>query len=293
MIRFMLPRTRAFSLTALSFFSLAHAQQAGPGGRRSNAHGDPLPPDAVARIGTTRLRHAAYVASLAFSPDGKRISAATIWFDLGVWDAHTGQALAFRSSRREKGLFRPSVSPDGSLFAGRTDNGELGVQQALSGKIVHRFAGKKELCEGLVFSRDNRWLASADRDGNTYLWDLQSGQLAHQIKAKPPGTFDDFCHAFTPDGGIFIQALGRHHVLERAYREGTAAHQFQRGEQMARKRGRVTRWQAAGNPHCLRPSRSLGDPDGTTCANNCRAVERCWAGIFARWQTCRYRPGYR
>ena len=130
-----------------------------------------------------------------------------MWFDVGVWNARTGQSLAFRSSRQEKGLFRATVSPDGSLFAGRTDNGELGVQESLSGKILQRFAGKKELCEGLVFSRDNRWLASADRDGNTFLWDLRAGKLAHQFKAKPPDVFDEFCHAFTPDGGIFIQSI--------------------------------------------------------------------------------------
>src|SRR5207248_4357548 len=65
---------------------------------------------------------------------------------------------------------------------------------------------KKDICEGLVFSRDNRWLASADRDGNTFLWDLQTGKLSHQFKTKPQDTFDDYCHAFTPDGTVFIQA---------------------------------------------------------------------------------------
>jgi WD40 repeat protein len=172
---------------------------------RTDRYGDPLPEGAVARIGTTRLRHAAAVTSLAFWPDGKRISSASMWFDVGVWDARTGQSLAFRS-REEKRLLRAAVSPDGSLFAGRTDNGELGVQEALSGKILHRFAGKKDLCDGLVFSRDNRWLASADSDGNIFLWDLQSGKLAHQFKTKPQDTFDHFCHAFTPDGKVFIQA---------------------------------------------------------------------------------------
>ncbi len=206
MIRFVLRATLALSLAALSFFSLAYAQQAGKGRPATDAHGDPLPPNAVARIGTTRLRHAAYVSSLAFSPDGKHISSSTIWFDVGVWNARTGQSIAFRSSRQEKGLFRATVSPDGSLFAGRTDSGELGVQESLSGKILHRFAGKKDVCEGLVFSRDKRWLASADGDGNTFLWDLQSGKLSHQIKAKPRDSYDEFCHAFTPDGGVFIQA---------------------------------------------------------------------------------------
>src|SRR5947208_1991665 len=135
MIRSVVLATLASALTALSFFSLAQAQQAGTERRATDAHGDPLPPDAVARIGTTRLRHAAPISSLAFSADGKRISAATLWFDVGVWDARTGQALASRSSRQQTGLFRATISPDGSLVAGRTDNGELGVQESLSGKV--------------------------------------------------------------------------------------------------------------------------------------------------------------
>ena len=98
---------------------------------RTDRYGDPLPAGAVGRVGTIRLRHASDVTSLAFSPDGKRITSATLWFDVGVWDARTGQALAFRSSRQQTGLFRATVSADGSLCAGRTDDGELGVQELL------------------------------------------------------------------------------------------------------------------------------------------------------------------
>lgn len=87
-------------LLAMCNVSLIEPARAQDKEKTSNTdrYGDSLPGGAVARIGTTRLRHAAYVSSLAFSPDSKRISSATIWFDVGVWDACTGQSLAFRSS---------------------------------------------------------------------------------------------------------------------------------------------------------------------------------------------------
>jgi WD40 repeat protein len=206
MLHFLRLATLGVSLVVLPVLPSAEPQQGRPRRSLTDAEGDPLPADAVARIGTTRLRHAAEVTSLAFSPDGKRLSSATLWFDVGVWDARTGQGLAFRTSRQGKGLFRATVSPDGSLFAGRTDEGELGVQEALSGKFLHRFATKKERCVGLVFSRDNRWLASAEGDVSSYLWDLQTGKLVHQWETRPRASFDALCHAFTPDGAVFIQA---------------------------------------------------------------------------------------
>src|SRR5262245_808600 len=86
MIRFWLRAKLALSVTVLCFFSPAGAQQVGTARPATDAQGDPLPPDAVARIGTTRLRHAASVSSVAFSLDGKRIASSTIWFDVGVWD---------------------------------------------------------------------------------------------------------------------------------------------------------------------------------------------------------------
>ena len=77
-----------------------------------DSHGDPLPPGAVLRIGTQRLRHGAIVA-VAWSPDGKWVASATSANrsaqSVRLWDSTTGQAglsnAKSRSRRPRRGLF--------------------------------------------------------------------------------------------------------------------------------------------------------------------------------------------
>jgi RNA polymerase sigma factor (sigma-70 family) len=60
-----------------------------------DAFGDPLPPGAVARLGTVRFRTADFPKHLAVSPDGKQI-ASTAFLQhtrLAVWEADTGRPI--------------------------------------------------------------------------------------------------------------------------------------------------------------------------------------------------------
>src|SRR4051812_5313032 len=72
------------------------AKCAGPHATEAKAgNGDvlALPPGAIARLGSSRMRHGAWVKDIAYSPNGKRL--ASVGYDDAVqgWDAETGQPL--------------------------------------------------------------------------------------------------------------------------------------------------------------------------------------------------------
>ena len=62
---------------------------------KQDRYGDPLPPGAIARLGTIRLRHEANMTTgVAFSIDGKWMATATNNApDINVWNIATGERV--------------------------------------------------------------------------------------------------------------------------------------------------------------------------------------------------------
>src|SRR4051812_29735469 len=84
---------------------------------RLDALGDPLPPGAVARLGTLRLRQGDgfAVQLVLFSPDGKAILTASVpWPQIHLWDAATGKELRPLAGAGKHPVAAAAFSPDGT-----------------------------------------------------------------------------------------------------------------------------------------------------------------------------------
>jgi WD40 repeat protein len=148
---------------------------------RIDRYGDPLPPGAIARLGTVRLRHPNDVQGVVFSPEGKRMAS---WGGDGavrLWDIASGKLLAVLAGHHA--LVRSvSFSADGRSILSASGDGTVRIHN-LSGKSARsiRFAelgrtGKYAL------SPDGKWLAVADRYGPAlFLWDLSTGKRRHKL----------------------------------------------------------------------------------------------------------------
>src|SRR5262249_44330910 len=117
----------------LGYLCRGHGVAAEKQGIRNDSQGDALPTGALARLGSTRLRHAMDGDLMpAFSPDGKTIITAGT-NSLRSWDAATGKVLWQRTENHS-----PSASlfsPDGRLLMTR-DRDSITLLDPATGRLV-------------------------------------------------------------------------------------------------------------------------------------------------------------
>src|SRR5262245_2802527 len=99
---------------------------------RTDWHGDPLPPGAVARIGTLRLYNGSQFSGLLYAPDGKTLISSGLHDTVHCWDAATGKELCHLRTGWVNSL---ALSPDGKrLAAAAYDRPTIQLWDAASGK---------------------------------------------------------------------------------------------------------------------------------------------------------------
>jgi WD40 repeat protein len=178
-------------------------------------YGDPLPKGALARLGTTRLRHESMVYALAFSPDGKTLATGGQDRDIVFWDVASGKEVR----RWPAGVMATrtlAFSPDGKqLVAGGMD-GAIRFYNPTTGKQERVLAGQhNQWVLSLAFSRDGKQMLSADQVGVVLLWDLDKNQVVRRFTGTRNGQESV---SFLPDGKSFVVAWqdGTAHQIEAA-----------------------------------------------------------------------------
>jgi RNA polymerase sigma factor (sigma-70 family) len=150
--------------------------------RKADRLGDPLPADAVARLGTMRLRHGDLVRRVGFFPDGKALISAD-WHGVHVWDAATGQHQRRFGDTRGRQFQSIAFSADAQTVALTMSDGDIDIWDAPTGRLLRQFRAGR--FPSVVLSPDGKTLAVLDHDNTDRdalkLWDAISGKELYRL----------------------------------------------------------------------------------------------------------------
>jgi RNA polymerase sigma factor (sigma-70 family) len=187
-----------------------------------DAQGDPLPPAALARLGTIRFRTPGGIDSLAFSTDGRALAAACNDRTVVVFDPATGKQIEQAQGHKEwNGLVR--FTRDGKHLLLEDAQSAILWDRA-AGKEARRFETKDQrrfYCIDLA--PDEKTLAAVADDRMLHVWDVASGAELRQFKLPEEWAAPMF---FLDEGkSIAVLSMGRRVIVFDA-KDGTERRRF-------------------------------------------------------------------
>ena len=123
-----------------------------------------------------------WIASLAFSPDGKILASVGSNPNISLWDVETGQRLHTLTGHTGFLLNSVVFSPDGKTIASVGHGNIFHLWNVETGQTLHTLTGHTGYdVLSVVFSPDGRTIASGSGDGTVLLWDVAPSQLREDV----------------------------------------------------------------------------------------------------------------
>ena len=172
--------------------------------QRLDIYGDPLPPGAVARFGSLRLKHSQPgVNAVCYSADAKMIASGGEDRTVRLWEAETGKLIHVFEGHRFP-VTSVAISPKGDMLASGSERGGLMVWNLKDYSVLYEDSvfGRGEM--KLSFSPDGASLAAVDQSALL----LIRADLLPRTKRIDIRHFRPFWSAWSPDGKT-IGLIGR------------------------------------------------------------------------------------
>jgi len=150
-------------------------------------YGDPLPPGAIARMGTLRDEVGCVTSRIVFSPDGKFLTSTTTCEKnpLRLWDPASGRVIReLKELDRGEGCWPVAFSLDGKLIAAGVSLGTIVIGRTDTGEKIREFTGHDQFLglvhriEGMAFSRDAKVLI-VHHGESVWFWEIATGARTH------------------------------------------------------------------------------------------------------------------